>query len=65
MPRSPSPRSRAKGAPRALPPRLPTLALDALTQEQQALVEAIKSGPRGRGLLVTASRRQLAVLSAQ
>ena len=48
MPKSPSARSRAKGAPRALPPRLPSLALDALTQEQQALVEAIKSGPRGR-----------------
>jgi len=48
MPKSPSPRSRAKGAPRAPSPRVPMLALDTLTQEQQALVAAIKSGPRGR-----------------
>jgi 4-carboxymuconolactone decarboxylase len=48
MPKSPSARPRAKAAPRAPSPRLPKLALDALTQEQQALVEAIKSGPRGR-----------------
>ena len=48
MPKSPSARSRAKPAPRVPSPRLPALALDNLTQEQQALVEAIKSGPRGR-----------------
>ena len=48
MPKSPSPRSRAKGAPRAPSPRVPMLALDTLTQEQQTLVAAIKSGPRGR-----------------
>ena len=48
MPKSPSPRSRAKQSPRAPSPRLPAFALDRLTPEQQALVEAIKSGPRGR-----------------
>ena len=48
MPKSPSARSRAKPAPRVPSPRLTALALESLTQEQQALVEAIKNGPRGR-----------------
>jgi 4-carboxymuconolactone decarboxylase len=43
MPKRSSPRSHAK------PPsaRLPAVNLDGLTPEQQALVDAIKSGPRG------------------
>jgi 4-carboxymuconolactone decarboxylase len=44
-------RSKAPARPKApakqLPSRLPPLALDDLTSEQQALVDAIKSGPRG------------------
>ncbi len=45
MSTSPSPRSRSSRSPA---PRLPALAFDSLTREQQALVAAIKSGPRGR-----------------
>jgi 4-carboxymuconolactone decarboxylase len=47
MPKSPSSRSRSPRAARSPSPRLPALATDGLTREQQALVEAIKSGPRG------------------
>jgi 4-carboxymuconolactone decarboxylase len=47
MPKKPAPRATAK--PRKRPaPRLPAFSLDHLTPEQQALVEAIQSGPRGR-----------------
>ena len=45
MPKSPSRRSRTSRSPS---PRLPVIAVESLTPEQQALVEAIKSGPRGR-----------------
>jgi 4-carboxymuconolactone decarboxylase len=38
---------RSKASAKQLPSRLPPLALDDLTSEQQALVDAIKSGPRG------------------
>src|ERR1700753_3319538 len=38
---------RSKASAKQLPSRLPPLALDDLTGEQQALVDAIKSGPRG------------------
>jgi len=48
MPKSPSPRSRSKQTSRSPSPRLPALAMASLTAGQQALVEAIKSGPRGR-----------------
>ena len=48
MPKSPSPRSRSKQTSRSSAPRLPALAMASLTAVQQALVEAIKSGPRGR-----------------
>ena len=48
MPKSPSPRSRSKQTSRSGAPRLPALAMASLTAVQQALVEAIKSGPRGR-----------------
>jgi len=44
-----SPRVRPKTPAKQPPPsRLPALALDDLTGEQQALVDAIKSGPRGQ-----------------
>jgi 4-carboxymuconolactone decarboxylase len=46
MPKKLSPRSRAKPSKQSSP-RLPALALDSLAPEQQTLVEAIKSGPRG------------------
>jgi 4-carboxymuconolactone decarboxylase len=47
MPKKPAPRAASK--PRKQPTsRLPAISLDSLTPEQQALVEAIKSGPRGR-----------------
>lgn len=42
-----SSRPKAKRPPRSLPPRLPALAADQLTPEQQALVAAISSSPRG------------------
>jgi len=45
MPKSPPRRSRTSRSPS---PRLPVIAMESLTPEQQALVEAIKSGPRGR-----------------
>ena len=48
MPKSPSPRARTKQTSRSRAPRLPALAIESLTAEQRALVEAIKSGPRGR-----------------
>ena len=47
MPKKPLPRTSAK-PPEQPAPRLAALSLDALTPEQQALVDAIKSGPRGR-----------------
>jgi 4-carboxymuconolactone decarboxylase len=47
MPKSP-PRSRSKKSPRAPASRLPAVDLDKLTPEQQAIVDAINSGPRGR-----------------
>ena len=47
MPKSPS-RSRAKQSRHLSAPRLPALALENFTPEQQALVAAINSGPRGR-----------------
>jgi 4-carboxymuconolactone decarboxylase len=47
MPKKPSPRSRPKLS-KQPSPRLPALALDGLTAEQESLVDAIKSGPRGR-----------------
>ncbi len=45
MPRSPSARARSH---HSLPPRLPALSLQNLDPEQQALVAAIQSSPRGR-----------------
>jgi 4-carboxymuconolactone decarboxylase len=49
MPKSSSPsRLRAKQSTRVSAPRLPALPLENLTPEQQALVAAINSGPRGR-----------------
>jgi 4-carboxymuconolactone decarboxylase len=47
MPKSP-PRSRPKPASKQPSPRLPAIAMESLTPEQQAIVEAINSGPRGR-----------------
>src|SRR5271170_7319567 len=48
MPRKPSPRARPN-KPRKQPvPRLPALSMERLTADQQAIVEAINSGPRGR-----------------
>jgi 4-carboxymuconolactone decarboxylase len=47
MPKKPLPRANAKPR-KQLAPRLAAISLDSLTPEQQALVEAIKSGPRGR-----------------
>jgi 4-carboxymuconolactone decarboxylase len=47
MPKKPSPRARTKPSSKQPSPRLPALALDSLTPEQQTLVEAIESGPRG------------------
>lgn len=49
MPKPPSRRPRFTPSPRRPPsPRLPALAMDQLTFDQQAIVEAIKTGPRGR-----------------
>jgi 4-carboxymuconolactone decarboxylase len=47
---SKKPKSRARGRSSSKQPaaRLPALAEDSLTAEQESLVEAIKSGPRGR-----------------
>ena len=47
MPKKPAPRAASK--PQKQPAsRLPAISLDNLTPEQQGLVDAIKSGPRGR-----------------
>ena len=43
-----SPRTRSKAPAKPLLSRLPALAPDNLTGEQQSLVDAIKSGPRGQ-----------------
>jgi len=51
MSKPPSSRSPAKGSSRSPSPRLPALAMENLTTEQQALVDAIKSGPRGRFIM--------------
>ena len=51
MAKSPSPRSRSnksRRTRRSPAPRLPVLDMASLTGEQQALVDAISSGPRGR-----------------
>ena len=48
MAKSPSPRSRSNQSRRLPAPRLPALDMASLTGEQQALVDAISSGPRGR-----------------
>jgi len=51
MAKSPSPRSRSNRlnqSRRSPAPRLPALDMASLTGEQQALVDAISSGPRGR-----------------
>ena len=51
MAKSPSPRSRSNRSSRSRrspAPRLPVLDMASLTGEQQALVDAISSGPRGR-----------------
>lgn len=51
MAKSPSPRSRSNRSNqsrRSPAPRLPVLDMASLTGEQQALVDAISSGPRGR-----------------
>jgi len=41
-------RPRSKSVPKPPTPRLPAIDMTKLTAEQQALVDAIKSGPRGR-----------------
>ena len=46
--KKPAPRALSKTRAKQRLSRLPTLALDNLASEQQALVDAIKSGPRGR-----------------
>ncbi len=48
MAKSPSSRSRSKRSSRSPSPRLPALAAENFSAEQQALVAAIESGPRGR-----------------
>jgi len=48
MSKSPPPGSRSKQSRRSPSPRLPALNTASLTGGQQALVEAISSGPRGR-----------------
>ena len=48
MPKKPSPRAATKLSAKQSAPRLPALPLDDLTAEQQMLVDAIKSGPRGQ-----------------
>jgi len=48
MPNTPSRRSRPSKSSRTPFPRLPALDMARLTAEQQTLVEAIRSGPRGR-----------------
>jgi hypothetical protein len=46
--KKPAPRAQSKAPAKQRPSRLPTLALDNLTSDQQALVDEIKSGPRGQ-----------------
>jgi 4-carboxymuconolactone decarboxylase len=48
MPKKRPPRTRSKRSAKQPSPRLPALSLDHLTPEQQAIVDAINSGPRGR-----------------
>jgi 4-carboxymuconolactone decarboxylase len=48
MTKKPSPRSRPKKQSKQPSPRLPALAMESLDPEQQAIVGAINSGPRGR-----------------
>ncbi len=48
MPKSPAPRSRTNRLRRSPSPRLPALDLARLSRAQQALLETISSGPRGR-----------------
>jgi 4-carboxymuconolactone decarboxylase len=48
MPRKPAPRSRSKQPSRSPSPRLPALTIESLTPPQQAIVDAINAGPRGR-----------------
>jgi len=48
MPKKPTPRTRSKASSKQPPARLPALSLDSLAPEQQSLVDAIKSGPRGQ-----------------
>jgi 4-carboxymuconolactone decarboxylase len=48
MPRKPSPRAKSKRSGKQPVQRLPALPMDQLTTAQQAIVEAINSGPRGR-----------------
>jgi 4-carboxymuconolactone decarboxylase len=48
MPRKPAPRSRSKQQSRSPAPRLPALTIESLTPPQQAIVDAINAGPRGR-----------------
>jgi len=43
-----TPRTRSKASGKQPPARLPALSLDSLAPEQQSLVDAIKSGPRGQ-----------------
>ena len=47
MPKSPPPRSRSNRSRRSPSPRLPAIDMASLTGAQQALVDAISSGPRG------------------
>jgi 4-carboxymuconolactone decarboxylase len=48
MPKKPSPRSRSNKPSKQPSPRLPAISMEQLTADQQAIVEAINSGPRGR-----------------
>jgi len=48
MAKKSAPRSRPKRSDKQLPSRLPALRLESLTPEQQAIVDAINAGPRGR-----------------
>jgi 4-carboxymuconolactone decarboxylase len=48
MTKKPSPHSRPKKQSKQPSPRLPALAIESLDPEQQAIVDAINSGPRGR-----------------
>jgi 4-carboxymuconolactone decarboxylase len=48
MSKKPRPRSKPKRSSKQPPPRLPAVSMDSLNPEQQAVVDAINSGPRGR-----------------